>query len=204
MDDSQRTKSDRKRRWRELMRRDLLEAAVELIRREGAETLTVERVAEAAGVAKGTVYLYFETKQRLLEGAVERLLEPLVSEVSDVLDSDLPAEERLRRMAASNLRFFDDNRNLFRVFAQRRLDTRTRAEQTRSTHYQTVLEKTSRVVSDGAATGRFRALDPSSVAALWIEAITAVLVRRLMDPDPRSLESDLDLLTSLFFDGLLA
>lgn len=202
MDDSSHTKAERKRRWRELMRRDLLDAAVDLIRSEGIEALTMDRVAEAAGVAKGTVYLYFESKGRLVERAVEALIEPLVTEVSEILASDLPAEERLRRMAGANLRFFDDNRHLFRAFAQGRFGTRTRAEQTRSPHYQTILQKATRVVAAGVAAGRFRPLDPEAVAALWMEAITAILVRRLMSADPPPLAADLELLIGLFFDGL--
>lgn len=196
------TKSKRRDRWRELMRRDLLDAAVELIRSEGVEALTMDRVAEAAGVAKGTVYLYFENKRRLVERAVETLIEPLVTEVSELLDSDLPAEDRLRGMAGANLRFFDDNRHLFRAFAHGRFDTRTRAEQTRSSQYQAILQKTTRVVAAGVAAGRFRPLDPEAAAALWMEAITAILVRRLMSADPPPLAADLELLTGLFFDGL--
>ncbi|HSL82981.1 MAG TPA: TetR/AcrR family transcriptional regulator [Thermoanaerobaculia bacterium] len=186
------------------MREDLLDSAVELIRAQGVEALTMDRVAESAGVAKGTVYLYFESKGRLVEQAVERLVEPLVAEVSEALDSDLPAEARLRAMAEANLRFFDDNRHLFRAFVQGRFDTRTRAEQTRTPHYRAVLEKARRVVASGVAEGAFRPLDPEAVAAVWIEAITALLVRRLLSADPPALAADLDLLTNLFFDGLRA
>ena len=203
MDDHQ-TKAERKRRWRELMRQDLLDAAVGLVRKEGLEALTMDRVAEAAGVAKGTVYLYFDSKRRLVERAVERLLEPLVSEIAEVLGSDLPADERLRRMAEANLRYFEENRHLFRVFVHGRYDTRTRAEQTRAKHYRTILEGTVRAVAAGVAAGRFRPLDPEPVAALWLEAVTTVIVGRLLAPDPRPVEADLDLLTGLFFHGLLA
>jgi AcrR family transcriptional regulator len=204
MDDATQTKAERKRRWRELMREDLLDAAVGLIRQEGLEALTMERVAEAAGVAKGTVYLYFESKRRLVERAVERLVEPLVSEISEVLGSDLPADERLRRMAEANLRYFEENRHLFRVFVHGRFDTRTRAEQTRGKHYRTILDGTARAVAAGVASGRFRPLDPEPVAALWLEAVTTLTVRRLLDPGPPPVEADLDLLTGLFFHGLLA
>lgn len=186
------------------MRQDLLDAAVRLIRSEGIEALTMDRVAEAAGVAKGTVYLYFESKRRLVERAVERLVEPLVSEVSEVLGSDLPADERLRRMAEANLRYFEENRHLFQAFVHGRFDTRTRAEQVRAPHYRTILERTTQAVAAGVAAGRFRPLDPEPVAALWLEGVTTVLVRRLLDPDPPPVETDLDLLTGLFFHGLLA
>lgn len=205
MDDPAHSGSKRRREWRELMRRDLLEAAVGLIRREGVEALTMERVAEAAGVAKGTVYLYFASKGRLVEQAIARHIEPLVLEISSIFEAQgVPPEDRLRRMAEANLRYFDDNRHLFRVVVQGRFDTRTRAEQARSPHYRKVHEGTARVVAEGVASGRFRRLDPEAVAAVWIEAVTAVLIRRLLSAEPPPRESDLDLLATLFFQGLRA
>jgi AcrR family transcriptional regulator len=202
---AQKSLTDRRRRWRELMRQDLLEAAVELIRRDGLEALTVERVADACGVAKGTVYLYFENKRRLVEQAVERLVEPLVTEVTSLLETrELPPETRLRWMAEANLQYFDDNRGLFRVFVHGRFDNRTRAGRTRTPHYRTILEKTARVVAEGSASGELRPFDPETVAAIWMEAVTAVILRRLMSADPPSRATDLDLLIELFFGGLRA
>lgn len=187
------------------MRHDLLEAAVELIRRDGLEALTVERVAEASGVAKGTVYLYFESKRRLVEQAVERLVEPLVSEISAILESrDLPPETRLRRTAEANLRYFDDNRGLFRVFVHGRFDRSTPAGRTRTPHYRAILDRTAAVVAEGSAAGAFHPLDPEAVAAIWLEAVTAVLLRRLLSAHPPPRAVDLDLLTELFFGGLRA
>lgn len=54
-------------------RRQILDAAARLVVNGGYETLTIDQVASEAGVAKGTVYLYFEAKHMLLVGLQEDL-----------------------------------------------------------------------------------------------------------------------------------
>lgn len=197
------SKEDRKQRWREIMRSEILAAAVALIRREGLEALTVEGVADAAGIAKGTVYLYFETKQVLVEHSVATILDPLVAEVTDILESAAPAEERLRGMAEANLRFFDEHRELFRVFVHGRYAPATQTARSRDAHYRMVLKHVTRVMREGTESGRFRSFDPEAVATIWVEGLTAMILRRLQAAHPSPLEVDVELLTGLLFEGVL-
>lgn len=197
------TGAERRSRWRELKRRELLSVAVELVRRDGLEALTMENVAEAAGVAKGTVYLYFESKRGLVASAIEKILDPLVVEVCRLLDSDGEPEEKLRQMAAANVVFFDRHRSLFRVFVHGRYAPRTQAERARDNHYRKVLTRTAGVLRQGISSGRFRPADPDVTAAIWLEALTVVLIRRLQSADPGSAEDAVDFLVDLFFHGLL-
>src|SRR5512134_2899298 len=53
-------------------REQILDAALRLWTKQGFDATTVEALAREAGIAKGTVYLYFRTKQELLAAAVER------------------------------------------------------------------------------------------------------------------------------------
>ena len=190
-------------RWRELKRRELLTLAVELIHREGLESLTMEGVAAAAGVAKGTVYLYFDSKDRLVEQAIEKTLEPLVEEVCGLLESERVPEEKLRSMAIANLAYFDRHRSLFRVFTHDRYARRTHTRRSRDDHYRKVVGKTAEVIRDGIRQRRFRAADADTTAAIWLEALTVVLVRRLQAADSGPAEAAADSLLELFFYGLL-
>jgi AcrR family transcriptional regulator len=58
--------NNRWERHKERTRRHLLQAADHLFREKGFDTTTVEEIAHAAGVAKGTLFNYFETKETLL------------------------------------------------------------------------------------------------------------------------------------------
>jgi AcrR family transcriptional regulator len=81
-------------------REQILEAAVRLWTGQGFEATTLEAIAREAGIAKGTVYLYFATKEDLLAAAVERW--SLLPDVAAVLGpelAELPVREAIPRLA---------------------------------------------------------------------------------------------------------
>jgi AcrR family transcriptional regulator len=81
-------------------REQILDAALRLWTRHGFDATTVEALALEAGIAKGTVYLYFATKEELLAAAVERWsLLPDLSALGPAF-GELPLEQALPRVAA--------------------------------------------------------------------------------------------------------
>jgi AcrR family transcriptional regulator len=81
-------------------REQILQAAVRLWTGHGFEATTLEAIAREAGIAKGTVYLYFATKEDLLAAAVERW--SLLPDVAAVLGpelADLPVRDAVPRLA---------------------------------------------------------------------------------------------------------
>ncbi|MCP4248221.1 MAG: helix-turn-helix transcriptional regulator, partial [bacterium] len=61
----------RRTRQREAVRRAILEAARETLVQGGYETFSMRKLADAAGYSAGAIYLYFETKEELLDSLVE-------------------------------------------------------------------------------------------------------------------------------------
>ena len=78
---------------------EILQAARRVISRDGLADASVERIAAEAGVAKGTLYLYFDSKETLLA----RACEPVVAEL---LRRTRRAIQRTRACAASSARPF--------------------------------------------------------------------------------------------------
>jgi AcrR family transcriptional regulator len=68
----------------------------------------VDSVAERAEVSKGTVYLYFESKEALLAHLLLEGLEDLVTELdyAQAATTGLPADDQLRELAQAYLDFF--------------------------------------------------------------------------------------------------
>lgn len=93
-------KTVRRRAAPEVRQADILIAALEEFSRHGFEGARMEDVARAAKVSKGTVYLYYPTKQALFEALVMRDIAPRVSLAEQFLkDYDGPLEPALMRMA---------------------------------------------------------------------------------------------------------
>jgi AcrR family transcriptional regulator len=63
-------------------RRNLLDAAAAVVRRDGAKALTLDAVAAAAGVSKGGLLYHFKTKRELLDAMLEGWVEEFAAEIA--------------------------------------------------------------------------------------------------------------------------
>src|SRR5690606_24505968 len=75
----------------------ILEAAIALFVAHGYRKTNIDEIARQAGIAKGTVYLYFATKADILLTAIAREKQRLFALVDGIFSPDAPARERLQR-----------------------------------------------------------------------------------------------------------
>ena len=75
----------------------ILRAAWKLIRHYGYGKTTIAEVAREAGVGKGTVYLYFRSKEEIMLALVDATNERITEELERIAASGLPAADRARR-----------------------------------------------------------------------------------------------------------
>jgi AcrR family transcriptional regulator len=78
--------------------KDIVTAAIEEFRTMGLAKARLDDIAARAGVAKGTLYLYFESKEELFKAAIRSQIHPLFEALErQVADFKGPTEELLRR-----------------------------------------------------------------------------------------------------------
>lgn len=89
------------RRRKEARPAELVEAAFALFLEKGFAATRIEDVAARAGVGKGTLYLYYQSKEQLLQAAVEQMLLPRFGDLAGVLDNEaLSAWDQLETVLA--------------------------------------------------------------------------------------------------------
>lgn len=74
---------------KEEMEQRILSATAELIIKDGLQNLSMRNIAKEAGIASGTLYLYFKTKEDLLHGLAAQLLACYCSYMQFELDPDV-------------------------------------------------------------------------------------------------------------------
>jgi AcrR family transcriptional regulator len=94
-------------------REAILDAALAEVSASGFATARLDDVARRAGVAKGTIYLYFRDKESLFQELVRSTLSPIVGELEGKPMADLPA----RKVAEAIADIF-----VHEIFATRRKD----------------------------------------------------------------------------------
>jgi AcrR family transcriptional regulator len=85
----------------DVRRDELLHIALQLCRSDGFEAMSVEQVTRVAGVAKGTFYHYFASKDAMLEELVSRFGEALFDYLSAAADAPGTGAERIRALMAA-------------------------------------------------------------------------------------------------------
>lgn len=95
----------------EFRRAQILEAARAEFARHGVGETTVDHIARAAGVAKGTVYLYYRSKDEILRQLLDHDLAELREQTLPSIQVPGDLEERLRRYLTAMLSFFERKRD---------------------------------------------------------------------------------------------
>ncbi|MFT5682350.1 MAG: AcrR family transcriptional regulator [Myxococcota bacterium] len=96
------------RRRKKARPEELVAAALALFAEQGFAATRMRDVAKRAGVSKGTVYLYFQSKEDLLRAAVRGSIVPILDIGDDLeLDSDASATDLLKRLLADWVGEFD-------------------------------------------------------------------------------------------------
>lgn len=80
------TQTRARRRRKEARPSEILDAGFEAFAEKGFLGTSMDDVAVRAGVAKGTVYLYFESKEALFAAAVRARIVPLIGEIGSLVD----------------------------------------------------------------------------------------------------------------------
>jgi len=142
---------------------------------DGFHQATVEAVAERAEVSKGTVYLYFESKETILAHLLLEGLRELVQELEEAYaaEESLLADERLRRLGWAYFRFFQQEPRYFHFLMA--MDRGRFQEVVAPVIYQRALETSVegldwvvRAVEQGVEEGAFGDCDARRAAAtLW-------------------------------------
>ena len=151
---------------RDIRRQELLEAAVAVFSAKGVAAASVDDIVRAAGVAKGTFYLYFATKDDAVNAVASAMVEGVAERVQAVAtDSTRSPVERLLAFGAGISEVGDESyeRELIEVF--HRPENRLLHDRIGDRALVRLAPVIAGVISDGIEAGQFRQQDPHRAAA---------------------------------------
>jgi AcrR family transcriptional regulator len=99
-------------------RKAIMQAAVQLFSEKGFEKTSIEELARKAGIGKGTIYGYFQTKSDILHAFCEDELESLHNELTSNAAHDIPLLEQMVSLYMSEFHHITENREFARIFMQ--------------------------------------------------------------------------------------
>jgi TetR/AcrR family fatty acid metabolism transcriptional regulator len=183
----------------------ILKAAIETFAEHGYFNSRVNEIASRAGVADGTVYLYFKNKEQILMAALDYAFEGFMQRAESELKSLHDPAEKLRRMAYLHLQGLGSNRGLAMVFqTELRQSAKFLAEFSRH-HMKRYFDLVRAVIREGQASGVFRADVPERIAANCLfGALDAVVTSWLLSERDYKLENAAAEIVDVVLNGMAA
>lgn len=185
-------------------RRDaILRAAIETFAARGFFNAQVADVARSAGVAAGTVYLYFRGKDDLLISIFERTMRAAIAAGRDSLSSRTTPLERLREIARLHLERLGRDRNLAIVFQIELRQSTKFMERFSATYLREYLGIIRDVIAEGQAKGLFRKDVHATLAAkMLFGALDEMATNWILSRRRYSLAAEANAVVDLFVGGL--
>lgn len=189
-----------------LPKRDaILRAAIDVFAERGFFNAQVADVARSAGVAAGTVYLYFRSKDDLLVSIFERTMKAALAEGRAVAAATPDPRERLRQLARLHLARLGRDRNLAIVFQVELRQSTKFMERFSSTLLRDYLGLIRTAIADGQREGVFRGnLSATAGAKMLFGALDEMATNWMLSRRRYSLEAEADLVLDVFVNGARA
>jgi AcrR family transcriptional regulator len=138
---------------------EIFEAAARIFKQKGYHATSMQDIADAVGLQKGSLYHYLSSKEDLLFRISERAIEAINARLADIRDTPVAPAEKLRAAIENHVQVLASNLDLLAVFLQEghRL---TREQQARlfqeRQRYEDIFAD---ILQEGIAAGQFRRLD---------------------------------------------
>jgi TetR/AcrR family fatty acid metabolism transcriptional regulator len=185
-------------------RRDaIMRAAIDTFAARGFFNAQVADVARAAGVAAGTVYLYFRGKDDLLISIFERTMKEAIAAGRRSVDEQRDPVERLREIARLHLGRMGHDRSLAVVFQVELRQSTKFMERFSATHLREYLGIIRDVIAEGQTNGVFRReINATLAAKLFFGALDEMATNWVLSQRRYALASEADAIVDLFVGGV--
>ena len=195
-------KLERKRLMDELTRKDILDSAVSVLVEKGMKEFTMDHVAAGAGIAKGTLYLHFKSKEELLDSVVAYCFEPVEREYAAIIRADRDPVWKLEQCALASMKHTAKNRQLLGELRSILFNSMDQDISDRESWYWVTTNLFVTVLDEAVEAGLLRPMNTTKVAALFLYSIYTLMAHRVLSPGRETIEEDVHELMDLYLNGL--
>jgi len=181
----------------EIRRKELMDVAEELFLENGYEETAVSHIVKKAGVAQGTFYYYFKSKEAILDAITDKYLDILIENMENIADQEnLNSIEKLMAIFEFTSSFTGDRKGIMDFIEGGRcahLQIKFNERMSSGT-----IESTARVIQQGIEEGVFNTEYLEEAARAYI-GVTALILQGVSDLDPKSPEFMRRLMALFYF-----
>jgi len=184
----------------------IIEAATKIFSQKGYFHSKIADVAEAAGVAEGTIYLYFKSKEDLLISIFEHSMDKFIHEGKKELSKFSSPEEKFKRFVHFHLSLVQENQNLSHVIQLELRQSSKFMKEYKADKFFDYLRVVEEIIEEGQKSGVFSLkINPKIIRRAIFGAVDEMALEWvLMKEKKYTLEKCADQLCEMFLNGMKA
>src|ERR1041384_6849685 len=161
---------------KEAVKDSILDAPGHLPARFGYRKMTVEDIAAEAGIGKGTIYLHFTSKEEVVLSHIDRIVDRLNGQLTEIARSNATTAERLRQMLLTRVLFrFDSIQHYTQSLNDLLAVLRPRLLARRAQYFESEAQIFAAVLTAGRASGELEFDNEHMTAHALLQATNGLL-----------------------------
>jgi AcrR family transcriptional regulator len=183
---------------------EILEAARRIFAKKGFADATMDEIAAATGLAKGTLYLYFKSKRDVYLKTLQHGNTELLKHVETDMLAAAGPRAKIRALISTRVKYAEVNRDFYKIYLAVFSGISHPAsinKEFRAFHLQQA-QALEQVLRDGVGRGEIRQLDIAAAAFTIQDMARSLISRRLLGLSRKNVEEDIDFVCDLIWKGI--
>jgi TetR/AcrR family transcriptional regulator of autoinduction and epiphytic fitness len=187
----------------EFRRAEILDAARSVFARKGFALGIMDEIAHEAGIAKGTIYLYFRSKTEVYRALLDHDMRILQQSTLKRIDAAPTLKGKIHAFLLVRLENADEKREIFRIMDSERTNLSMTRRQYRDFLSEPV-DRLAAAIEEAAKRGQIHPIDAEKAAWLIADATRGTIQRRLLSQTPPPPATDATFLLDFLWTSLAA
>ncbi|MBU0691709.1 TetR/AcrR family transcriptional regulator [bacterium] len=145
-------------------RQHILEIAASLFSKFGFAKTTLDDIADAVGMKKGSLYYYFNSKEAIFSAVIHEVATKVFSRMKEAAATAMTARDAILKSVESGLRTSKDTTNVIGVSVQVKMELMPLADRILKGFHEDLIKYLSDIIDQGIRNGEFRPCDSTRVA----------------------------------------
>jgi len=185
------------------IREKIIRSALKIFAQKGFFKTTVDDIAQATGVAKGTVYLYFKNKEDLYVATIDESFSRATATLAAIEAKATKPSEKMEEIANYFIEYIKHLKTTYMLFTFENINLKGKTLKQMHTviepKIQAMIQIISNIIKSGIQNNEFRKVDPKVAALYFISTIRAIFLSHFY---VSRVSFKTDTVLRLFFEGL--
>jgi len=187
-------------------RNEILQASTKVFVKKGFFLTQMEDIAREAGIAKGTIYLYFKSKEELFCSFFENIFEQSLLDIEKIKNISCNAIEKIKMVIKNQLEFCQKNIDLFimmdREFHHMEKTLKMAHAQKIMKKYEKIIYSLSEIIGQGIKEKLIKKIDPVLISFILIDMVKSTVLKNVKFKSREKLVDQMQTILEIFLNGV--